>query len=156
MCGILAQFENGSECYKNLAISIFSGEYLVKSFIEGLLHDIYWSATIEFVNEKTKTIICKSTIVETGETCYNTKYDMKILPESILETETELSTELSTSPVKISLDNGASVCIQLVHSCDDTKNKEYIGFLMIREDDGSLLLSRRWSNPVPADEYQWD
>ncbi len=152
LCGILAQFENGSECYENLAISIFSGEYPVKSFIEGLLHDIYWCATIEFVNETTKMVICKSTIVETGETCYDTKYDMKILPESINEAETDLSMELSTTPVKISLDNGTSVCIQLVHSCD-TKKKEYVGFLMIREDDGSLLLSRRWSNPVLADQY---
>jgi hypothetical protein len=138
---ILAQFENGSECYENLAISIFLDEYPVKSFIEGLLHDVYWSATIEFVNETTKTVICKSTIVETGERCYDTKYDMTILPESIDDTEAGLSTELlaSPAPIKIGLENGASVCIRLVHShMNDTKNKEYVGFLMIREDDGLL------------------
>jgi hypothetical protein len=40
LCIILAQFENVSECYENLAISIFSGENPMKSFIEGLLYDI--------------------------------------------------------------------------------------------------------------------
>jgi hypothetical protein len=54
----------------------------VKKFIEGLLHDMYWPTIIEFVNETTKTVIHQSTIVETGKTCYDTKSDMKILPES--------------------------------------------------------------------------
>jgi hypothetical protein len=57
----------------------------------------------------------------------------------------------------VSLEECASICIRLVHgNSSDTKSKEYVGFLMMREDDGSLFLSRRWSNPVPANQSSFN